>query len=75
MTSTSAARTDREPTAREILRPFWFFGALLMMLDVEGFACSSGSAAASRAPSGARPQRVSMGPSGAAVSTRGEPTM
>lgn len=33
MTSTSAVRSDREPTAREILRPFWFFGALLMMLD------------------------------------------
>ena len=33
MTSTSVVRSDREPTAREILRPFWCFGALLMMLD------------------------------------------
>lgn len=33
MTSTSTVRSEREPTAREILRPFWFFGALLMMLD------------------------------------------
>jgi hypothetical protein len=24
---------DREPTIRQILRPFWFVGALLMMLD------------------------------------------
>jgi hypothetical protein len=24
---------DREPTARQLLRPFWFVGALLMMLD------------------------------------------
>jgi hypothetical protein len=27
------ARGDREPTARQLLRPFWFVGALLMMLD------------------------------------------
>lgn len=28
-----ATPVDREPTARQLLRPFWFVGALLMMLD------------------------------------------
>lgn len=31
--SISSSGRDREPTARQILRPFWFVGALLMMLD------------------------------------------
>lgn len=26
-------QVEREPTARQLLRPFWFVGALLMMLD------------------------------------------
>jgi hypothetical protein len=28
-----AADTERQPTIRQMLRPFWFFGALMMMLD------------------------------------------
>lgn len=31
--SISAMEARREPTARQFLRPFWFVGALLMMLD------------------------------------------
>ena len=31
--SISAMEASREPTARQFLRPFWFVGALLMMLD------------------------------------------
>jgi hypothetical protein len=32
-TGISAGRIERQPTHRELLRPFWFFGALMMMLD------------------------------------------
>lgn len=32
MTATTVD-VDREPTIRQLLRPFWFVGALLMMLD------------------------------------------
>ena len=28
-----SAGDDREPTIRQLIRPFWFVGALLMMLD------------------------------------------
>jgi hypothetical protein len=31
--SNSTAQDEREPTFRQVLRPFWFVGALLMMLD------------------------------------------
>jgi hypothetical protein len=31
--STSASVSERQLTARQILRPFWFVGAFLMMLD------------------------------------------
>ncbi len=33
MTATTTTGFDREPTYRQIIRPFWFTGALLMMLD------------------------------------------
>ena len=33
MSTTAWQQTDTEPTARQLLRPFWFVGALLMMLD------------------------------------------
>lgn len=33
MATTTWQRPDAEPTARQLLRPFWFVGALLMMLD------------------------------------------
>lgn len=32
-TAIAVPREEREPTARQLLRPFWFVGALLMMLD------------------------------------------
>jgi len=33
MTVIVTTRSEQEPTVRQLLRPFWFFGALLMMLD------------------------------------------
>ncbi len=33
VTVVSASGVEREPTIRQLLRPFWFVGALLMMLD------------------------------------------
>jgi hypothetical protein len=33
MTSIATSGFDQEPTHRQILRPFWFVGALMMMLD------------------------------------------
>lgn len=33
MTSTAIATDQQEPTFRQMLRPFWFVGALMMMLD------------------------------------------
>ncbi len=33
MTNLAASASDRSPTHRQILRPFWFVGALMMMLD------------------------------------------
>ncbi len=33
MTATTTTGLEREPTYRQIIRPFWFTGALLMMLD------------------------------------------
>lgn len=33
MTSTAITTDQQEPTFRQMLRPFWFVGALMMMLD------------------------------------------
>ena len=33
MTTISTAERRRQPTHRQLLRPFWFVGALMMMLD------------------------------------------
>lgn len=33
MTIVSTTRPPQQPTIRQLLRPFWFVGALLMMLD------------------------------------------
>lgn len=33
MTGTSSTIHQRQPTHRQLLRPFWFVGALVMMLD------------------------------------------
>lgn len=33
MTSISTTGSERQPTSRQLLRPFWFVGALMMMLD------------------------------------------
>ena len=33
MTTISTTDLEREPSYRQLLRPFWFVGALLMMLD------------------------------------------
>lgn len=33
MTIISTAGVERQPTYRQMLRPFWFVGALMMMLD------------------------------------------
>ena len=33
MTVVSATAVEQQPTYRQLIRPFWFVGALMMMLD------------------------------------------
>lgn len=33
ITATGTTRVEQQPTVRQLLRPFWFVGALMMMLD------------------------------------------